>query len=207
MKTIQIQMNDYHVLFQWTQTLATQEFASIEIKFITISTKKTYFNYHYHFSKLDDFLFSRSLLKFFIFITWSKNSSAALMKYACTDIVRFFDTYIPDQEIGSAIFNFLSEKNSQFILNVIFDELTNITNSFEWLLSYKAKFEVAAEISNFYKQIMCVMQSLHSLIISNLPPTGQVQENLIKLIIKFYNFMISLSKHVSRIFFKCYHRR
>ena len=91
----------------------------------------------------------------------------------------------------------MSEKTSNIILNIIFEEEANILNSFEWFLSYKPKFESNQAAVLFYKQVISLMNSLHSLIVSNLP-VG-VQENLIRAIIRFYNFMISLSKHVTKI--------
>ena len=118
------------------------------------------------------------------------------MKYLCTDVVHFFHTYNKDHEVEPAVFNFLSDKNSTIILNIIFEEESNILTSFEWFLSYKAKFENSQETVAFYKQILCLMQSLNSLIVANLP-VGQPHENLIRVIVKFYNFMISMSKHVS----------
>ena len=118
------------------------------------------------------------------------------MKYLCTDIVHFFDTYNQDHEVEPAVFNFLSEKNSSIILNMVFEEEANILNSFEWFLSYKAKFENSQETIAFYKQILGLMQSLNYLIVANLP-VGPAHENLIRVIVKFYNFMISMCKHVS----------
>ena len=118
------------------------------------------------------------------------------MKYLCTDVVHFYDTYNPEYEVEPAVFNFLSEKNSASILSIIFEEESNILNSYEWFLSYKSKFENNKEIGPFYKQVLGLMNSLNSLIVANLP-VGQPQENLIRIIIKFYNFMISLSKHVN----------
>jgi hypothetical protein len=35
-------------------------------------------------------MFIKSTFKFFIFITWHKNSSAALMKYVCQDLVHLY---------------------------------------------------------------------------------------------------------------------
>ncbi len=140
-------------------------------------------------------MFSKALLKFFIFVTWNKNSSAVLLKHLCNDVVHYFDSYDTEYQLEPAIFNFLSDKSASIILNIIFEEEANILNSFEWFLSYKPKFETSHEASSFYKQVLSLMNSLHSLIVASLPLGSQ--ENLIRVIIRFYNFMISLSKHVN----------
>jgi hypothetical protein len=171
-KSIQLQINDFAVLFQWTQSLATQECAN-------------------------DILFGKSLLKFFIYITWNKNSSAALVKYLCTDVVHYFgQNEYSNDEIDSTFFNFLSDSNCTQIMQLIIDEQKNILSLFEWLLSYKSNFNDTQIITTFYKQINCLMQSINLLLQSDIP-IGIHQENLIRILIKFYQFMITLCKHIN----------
>ena len=169
---VPIQMNDYGVLFQWTQGLSSQDSAL-------------------------DVVFGKHLLQFFIFVTWNKNSSSALMKYLCNDVVNYFGLTDRSQEIEASVFNFFADDTSANILKIVFDEQANILSSFEWFISYKSKFDNVQEITTFYKQINCFMQSINSLLLADLPP-GPIQESLMRVLIKFFNFMIALSKYVIR---------
>ena len=133
------------------------------------------------------------------------------MKYLCADVVHFFKNYFfaiatqhPNNRSTSSaagtqsetnVFNFFSDKNFVPILNIIYDEQLNIIQSFEWFLSYKSKFETQQE-NAFYKQINCMMQSFCSLLEADLP-IGPPKENLIKVLVKFFHFLVSLCEHVS----------
>lgn len=118
------------------------------------------------------------------------------MKYLCNDVVNYYGLIDRTQEIDTAVFNFLADDTAPHILKMVFDEQANILDSFEWFILYKPQFGNLNEITTFYKQINCFMQSLNSLLLADLPP-GPIQENLMRVLIKFFNFMISLCKYVS----------
>lgn len=74
--------NDLDVLFSWCQSLASVKSNGLLdylfncFSFFNLSLSCSSFT-----SLLDDILFVKALLRYFIFVTWHKNSSAALMKY------------------------------------------------------------------------------------------------------------------------------
>ena len=174
--SITLNLNDYGNLFKWTQTLATEK-------------------------EISDQIFLKSLFKFFTFITWNKNSSATLMKYLCQDLMhvygiyRDFSSYVADLSTSDKFFNCITDESGQSMISVICDELANQLALLEWFISFKSD---QSSIITFYKQLNCILECLKILLIIKLP-SNSPHEIIIRILSKFYNFMISFCKSVSFI--------
>lgn len=170
-------MKDYGVLFKWTQAMANER-------------------------GVRDQIFIKSLLKYFIYITWNKNSSATLMKYLCQELIHvyginhLFKSYIEDLSSIETIFGCVSDETSSSMIGVICDELSSQMSILEWFISFKTD---KTSILSFYKQLNCVLECIKILLIIDLPPNSP-HDILIKFLSKFYNFMIAFCKSVSYLF-------
>ncbi|CAF0898848.1 unnamed protein product [Brachionus calyciflorus] len=171
--SITLNLNDYGNLFKWTQTLATEK-------------------------EISDQIFLKSLFKFFTFITWNKNSSATLMKYLCQDLMhvygiyRDFSSYVADLSTSDKFFNCITDESGQSMISVICDELANQLALLEWFISFKSD---QSSIITFYKQLNCILECLKILLIIKLP-SNSPHEIIIRILSKFYNFMISFCKSI-----------
>jgi hypothetical protein len=167
---VTLQMNDYSVLFKWTQTIASTDY-------------------------IGDTLLTKSLIKFLIYTTWNKNSSAALMKYICQDLVHFLgfkQENFSDSLAGiENIFSFVNNDNIPTILALVSDELFSILSIFEWFIMCKSD---TSSMLLFYKQLNFVLESVHFLMVTQL--ATNYYEILLKIIVKFYNFMILFCKSI-----------
>jgi hypothetical protein len=78
----------------------------------------------------------------------------------------------------------------------ICEELTSAIVLFEWFIAFKSDSDFMAPL---YKQLGYMLDSIRFLLIADLP-LGTCQELLLKLLAKFYAFMITLCKNVRNIF-------
>lgn len=83
--------NDLEALFAWCQNLAAMKSNRKTIHFKEIIDYITLTS-----SNLDDPAFVKSLFKYFTFVTWNKNSSAALIKYICSHLSILCQATDPD---------------------------------------------------------------------------------------------------------------
>ncbi len=79
------------------------------------------------------------------------------------------------------------------IAGLMYDELSNVLNLMEWFVTFKQDF---AAMSQLYKQLNCVLECLKILLQIDMQ-VGSSQEQLIRILSRFYTFMIHLCKSVS----------
>ena len=168
---LSLEKSDYANLFKWTQTQFSGE-------------------------KLDDPVLVKTLTKFFIFITWHKNSSSALMKYICQDLVFIFQVSRANEtdssNLNEQVFNCLTQDNVTLLLGAVFEELMSIMDLCEWFITFKTDF---GSMSHFYKQFNTLLESIKCLILIDLE-TNSPQEFVLRLLARFYSFMITFCKSV-----------
>ena len=87
----------------------------------------------------------------------------------------------------------LNNENSVAIAGIMYDELANILSLMEWFISFKQDF---AAMSQLYKQLNSLLECLKVLLQLNME-AGSCQEQLIRTLSKFYNFMIFLCKSLT----------
>jgi hypothetical protein len=144
----------------------------------------------------DDPVLVKTLAKFFIFITWHKNSSGALMKYICQDLVFIFqvcrDGETDSSNLNEQVFNCLTYDNINLLMSAIFDELSNIIDLCDWFISFKTDHD---SMIHFYKQFNTLLESIKCLLAIDLE-TNSPQESVLRLLTRFYSFMITLCKSI-----------
>lgn len=133
-----------------------------------------------------------------------------MIKYYGTKQVRFSSSSIFEPKLSPLIgifccqsnlsetaedqtFNIYSHDNMQVILNIVFEELNAQIELFEWLLKFKSD---ANSTKLLTKQAVFVLDSLQCLLDLD-APAGAIEEQLLRTLSKFYNFMIAFSRSVS----------
>ena len=144
----------------------------------------------------DDPILVKTLAKFFIFITWHKNSSGALMKYICQDLVFIFqvsrESEVDSSNLNEQVFNCLTHDNVNLLMSAIFEELSSILDLCEWFISFKTDYN---SMVHFYKQFNTLLESIKCLLVIDIE-TKSPQEPVLKLMTRFYNFMIVFCKTI-----------
>ena len=79
------------------------------------------------------------------------------------------------------------------IILFVFDEINNQIGLFDWLISFKND---SAAIGMLMKQVNYILEAFESILMIELTP-GQPQEALIRMLSKFYAFLITFCKKVS----------
>ena len=171
---VTVRAADLGVLFKWVQTALTNE-VNNEPALVKL------------------------FVKFFIAITWKKNSSAALMKYICKDIVCLLGSGgSADTTVGadtSVAFACLNGEHVTLLTAIVCEEITSLFADFEWFMAFKAA-DVAA-LGQLHKQLLFVLESLRCLLATIDMQSGASQELLVRLFTKFYAFMNVFCKSVA----------
>jgi hypothetical protein len=91
-------------------------------------------------------------------------------------------------------FTCLTTDNAPQIVTIMYDELGSIISLMEWFLTFKHDF---TSMSQLYKQLSCVNECLRILLLVDIK-FGSSQELLIRMLSKFYNFMLILCKNITQ---------
>jgi hypothetical protein len=166
--SLSLEKSDYANLFKWTQTTFSGE-------------------------KIEDPVLLKTLINFFIFITWHKNSSVALMKYISHDLTLIYQVSPnQDETCNEQVFNCLARDNISLMMFSVYEELTNIIELCEWFISFKADY---SSMCNFYKQFNTLTESIKCLLIIDVE-TKAPQEAVLRIFTRFYGFMIVFCKSI-----------
>ena len=117
------------------------------------------------------------------------------MKYICQDLVFLFGTPRDsgaDAPATEQVFSCMTQENVSLLIGCVYEELQHIFVVFEWFITFKSDFN---SMTHFYKQLSPVLESIKCLLLVELQKNFS-PEPLIKLLVKFYNFMIAYCKSV-----------
>ena len=119
------------------------------------------------------------------------------MKYICQDLVYIFqvskESAADASNSNEQVFNCLTQDNVSQLIVAVYEELTNIIDLSEWYISFKSDYQ---SMFHLYKQLNTLLEAIKCLISIELETHTQ-QEPLIRLLTKFYNFMIIFCKSLT----------
>ncbi len=117
------------------------------------------------------------------------------MKYICHDLVFIFQVSKESDSTSAAeqVFNCLTQDNVSQLVAAVYEELTNIIDLSDWFISFKSDY---GSMIHLYKQIHTLIDSIKCLLNIDLQINTH-QEPLIRLLTKFYNFMIAFCKSLA----------